>query len=492
MLISAILFFSCLYLYSIGRFWKITPDSASYVIGAQSIAAGKGYTENGKPVKLFPPATSMIYAVSLVFFPDDYLALNTITTLFALACVLLSFILFKDKIGYIRTLFISLLTIGSILFFHERTFLLSESFFLFFSLLACYTMDKAIDSNKITLHVVAGLLVLFACMTRIAAVALILSILLLASFRFRITGDRRSLFPFLTMILPIMFMLLWEYKNAGVSTYYLKLGLQKEQWVNEAGYASLLETLFRFYKNLGNMTSIGTILDNMIFSGYSSLLSSMLGFFFFCLFVWGLFVSLKRKIDIFTIYPIIYILMILVYIHDNSIPGRIWVPILPFLLFFMLVGFENIFSSLGTFAFRIITALCLLCYLVLGSVYMTRELSIERTSPFAPNPIKYVEHYDLQKLGILLKGITLPEEKYVCQHPNIMDLITERSGYVFPFSHNQERLFKLLDSKKIGYLFIDKKKTIVQNYLLPVIRNNPQKFKLIKEEPNAILYKYPQ
>ena len=78
-------------------YWKITPDSTTYVVGGESIASGKGYLERGKPAPLFPPMTSLIFSFFILIFPKNYLVLNGVVTLFAFSSLLLFFFLFSRK-----------------------------------------------------------------------------------------------------------------------------------------------------------------------------------------------------------------------------------------------------------------------------------------------------------------------------------------------------------------------------------------------------------
>jgi hypothetical protein len=114
----------------------------------------------------------------------------------------------------------------------------------------------------------------------------------------------------------------------------------------------------------------------------------------------------------------------------------------------------------------------------------------EHTSPFGAYPIKYTWNYDTQRLAMWLQDHSAPGDKYVCQHPNIMRYFSEREGYSFPFSADSGQLLDLLESHQVRYVLADKKKPMVQQFLIPAIQAHPSQFSLIQEEENASLYEF--
>src|SRR5437870_4640091 len=65
-LLAVIALLAVLYLASIGPYWNISPDSATYVGWAKALVAGVPFARG--PVQ--PPVTSFIYAAVLTVFPD--------------------------------------------------------------------------------------------------------------------------------------------------------------------------------------------------------------------------------------------------------------------------------------------------------------------------------------------------------------------------------------------------------------------------------------
>lgn len=152
---------------------------------------------------------------------------------------------------------------------------------------------------------------------------------------------------------------------------------------------------------------------------------------------------------------------------------------------------QKIRDMLGSMPVRIVNVVAVLyisLYLGYGMSYMLREIPIEHSSPFKDHAIKYTHNYDAQRLGLWLKEHSAIDDAFMCMHPNIMELIVERKAYQFPFTQDSNRLLAVIEDSGIHYVLADKKKTLVQHILLPVMNASPDRFKLIKDEKHASLY----
>jgi len=102
-ILLALVLLAILYVMAIGPYWKISPDSVSYVSAAVSLASGQGYNEAGKPVILFPPVTSLMFCIAIMLFPGSYLALNAVVAAFALLAHAAAFVLLRKQVTYVLT-----------------------------------------------------------------------------------------------------------------------------------------------------------------------------------------------------------------------------------------------------------------------------------------------------------------------------------------------------------------------------------------------------
>ena len=493
-ILLALVLCAVLYLMAVGPYWKISPDSVSYVSAAVSLASGQGYSEAGKPVILFPPVTSLMFSIAILLFPGSYLALNALVTVFALLAHAAAFVLLRKQVSSVRAAVSVLLSLGSILMFYTSTLLLSDILYFFWSMVALAAAEhlserQSTRAQQLTLAVIVWI----ACMTRIAGVTLVAAIVCHSLISPQRKEVRRSLLVF--MLLVALTIALWEVRSLRLGTSYLKLTLQNEPWVDEAGYASPLGQLRKFYHNLDDYGVIGDILTNDIFRDqwtYTGLLARGIPLALFCL---GLAHSIRRRITVTDIYCAIYLLVSGLYFTYIDI--RFFVPIMPLLFHYALVGGHAILEQarlrlrrLAPTIARIGLAVYVAGFVWAGVAEMVRAVPGEHTSPFGAHPIKYVHNYDLQRLGLWLRDNSAPYETYVCQHADLVGYITEREGYNFPFSADPDKVVDALEAKQVTYVLADKKKEMVQQFLLPAIQAYPDRFTLIQDQEDASLYEF--
>jgi hypothetical protein len=496
-ILLVIIGFSALYLGGIGPYWKITPDSTTYVLGAKSIAEGHGYKEREKPAHLFPPATSIIYAFFIRFFPDNYLVLRAVTVVAALLALLCFFLLFKKEKGILTSSVLILLSAGSIMLFTQTTFLLSDIFYLLFSglsLLLIYDIFKG-DAGKLE-YAAMGAAVFVACMTREIGLALVAAVMVAsAACIFKKERKVSVVLTSLLMLIALVAVLAWELRSYKVGGYsYISLFLQKEEYVPGSGMASLADIVNSFIANFGRYGRMGDLIMNKHYQQTAAFHSyfhmAMLAIFFI-----GLLNSFRKKSNVTGIYTVLY--LISVGLNKGDAGLRYFVPIVPLLFYYVLEGLGFI-RDLAKPLIR--PFLAMLCYAMLvaavlmyawhGMTYMIKAIPKERASPFGDFKIKYERNYDYQSLAIWLRDNTDDKARYVCFHPNVVDVITHRKGYAFPLSRNPSKLIDLINKVSAEYVLVDKDDAGDNEFLVPVIKAFPSNFKIIKDEKKAMLYEF--
>jgi hypothetical protein len=496
-ILSALFFLAVLYLLAVGPYWKISPDSVSYVSAGVSLASGKGYTSAGMPVQQFPPMTSLMFSIPLLLFPGRYLALNALVTTFTLLAHIVCFVLLRKRVDSVRAAIPVLLSLGSIVMFHNSTRLLSDICYLFLSTAALVVAEhiSGRDSGWGG-HLLLAIIVLMACMTRIAGVTLVAAVVF-----HRLISPRRKegrLRLVVLMSVAALVVALWEVRSLRLGTSYLKLALQNEPYVDEAGYASPLRLLRRFYHHLDEYWAIGGILTNGMLSGLGvgrGLIGLPARGTLLALFCFGLAHSIRRGMTVTDVYCAIYLLAAGAWVTGLIV--RYAVPVVPLLFHYALVGGHAIVEQarrrLGPLASRVAYVGLLVyvaCFLRAGVAGMRWAIPREHSSPFGAYPIKYTWNYDTQRLAMWLRDHSGPGDRYVCQHPNVTQYFSEREGYSFPFSTDAGQLLDLLEGHRVRYVLADKKKAEVQQFLLPAIKAHPDQFSLIREEENASLYEF--
>jgi hypothetical protein len=484
---------SLLYISAAGPYWKITPDSSTYVSAAVSLARGEGYLQGGRPVYPVPPATSLVYSIPLVFFPGGYFLLNLSVKVLAILSAIIVFRIFRQELGDVDSALISLLSLGSVLLFHESTYLLSDVVYLFFSMLALALFREAQKPGGSRASSVGmAFFALAATMARPMGLAVVLAVVvhqMLAGGK-KTGGQDRFILPSMGFVLFVN--LLWEIRNHLVGISYLQLYLQRTGWVVESGYVSSADLISRLMSNTSIISEVGFILTNGMFGGMR-IPQSLIMVVAFLVFLCGLVRKVCGKRDILGIYAVIYLTVIA--FSEPPIASRYMLPMMPLLIYYAREGLYLIISRANPMRGRMASMLARgvffsysLLFLIYGVHYMVGAVGEEHISPFGDYPIKLESDYDLELLAIWMRDNTPSDASYAYAQPALLEPIAERRGYAFPFSADQERLFDLLKGKNIGYILVGKNSKEARMYLQPIIAANPGRFVLLREAGEARLY----
>ena len=313
-------------------------DDAKYIILAESLASGQGYELINFPrpqiERNFPPGWPLVLAPFTLVFPKNYDALKVVPLVLWSASIFLVYKLSSKRLSspYLEIL-TTLVALNPLLIGTSVT-LMSESAYLFFSLLALLAFDKA-GEKKLGWLIFAAVLAFYTQQVRTIGIALTVSLLiiLLLSKRFKETG-------FVAVLFMVGFSLQsWlNLRNGGtvISSGYEaqvlsgsvmeKLG---QVWANASGYFDQVVA--------GSLIPVfGTRLDAMF-----SWLFILVNIVILLLLAFGLFAT-KSKLEWMHIYFVIYAAGILAFWNPQvgSVKARFLIPILPFLYFYFLNGLK--------------------------------------------------------------------------------------------------------------------------------------------------------
>jgi len=319
-------------------------DDAKYIILAESLASGEGYQLINFPrpqiERNFPPGWPLLLAPVTLVFPKNYDMLKVVSLGLWLASIFLVHKFFSKRLGSplleILTIFVALnpLLIGT------SVTVMSESAYLFFSLLALLAFDKADEKNY-------GWLTLAV---------------LLAFY----TQQIRSIGIALSASLMILIFLSRRWRDLGLAAVILVVGFSSQSWLNlrnggtviSSGYeaqvlsGSLSEKASQAWANVSGY--FDGVLSGSLIPIFGTRLDAMFGWLFFILnivilltIVSGFFRS-QTKLEWLHIYFVIYTAGILAFWNPQvgSVKARFLIPILPMLYFYFLHGTAWLFEKL--------------------------------------------------------------------------------------------------------------------------------------------------
>jgi hypothetical protein len=467
--------FAALYCSAVSPYWKLTPDSTTYVLGAQSLANGNGYREAGSPAVLFPPGTSALLAAAWIAGGKSYRALNAEVILFAFASLAICFLLFRDSLGALGSGVVVLLCLGSTEFFESSTFVLSEIFFVFFSLLALWWYQR--DST-----IGAVLSALAACLVRSVGVSLAAALLLDSLLKRPRRWTRAASYT-----LPLLFAVFWELRNRRLGWSYTELMTENEPWARASGHITVGRIISRFAGNFAYGRALEDLLTNGLTQniGWAILpgifLATLIAVGFWRLSRNGKSTNGKSATGIYFI-----LFSITVALYWPSVVVRLFVPLLPLMFAYLVAGVQEVAERRSLRWVYAVAALFVGLYLVTGFREDIPLVADERRSPFPNEHVKYAGYYDMQRLALWWKEHAAEGDIYACEHPNVIGIITGRAGVTSVVTSQPAALENSLRSTHARFLLLNLSSGSDQ--ALALVAERSAKFRLTRQEGRARLY----
>jgi hypothetical protein len=481
MVALGITMFSIFYCASVSRYWKLSNDSVTYVLGAQSLAAGTGYLEAGHTIFLYPPGTSAMFAVGWLAGRGSYWALNAEVVAFTLGSMAICFLLLRDSMGPLGAATVVLMCLASITLFTWSTFLLSDVFYLFFSLLALWLYSRGSATG-------IGVSVLAACAMRLIGVSLA-GALLVDALRRR---PRRWTVA-AEMAAAIGFVALWEWRNRRKGWSHIGLMLENDPWVPSHGRLTAAGFLNRFLGNLRHFNLLENLLTNGLTANANLIAKVAIGILLAVICGIG-FLALWKRNTAAAIYCILLSLIVAAY--HPWIEVRWLLPLLPLLFACLWLGVRSIADRIGNWAVNwagnwayVAFAIFAVVYLAAGARFELARIPWERATPFPGERVKLEENYDLQKIAIWWRQHSSPDDKFAADHQGLLQVVTGRTGAHSVESNDPDVLEKELVRERAWYVFVDLSSDRDTAWALPAIEKSAD-FQLLADEPHARLYHF--
>lgn len=312
----------------------VSYDDAKYIILAESIASGQGYELINFPrpqvERNFPPGWPLILAPFTLVFPKNYEALKAVSLVLWLASIFLVYKLFSKRLASPQFEILITLTALNPLLVGTSVTVMSESAYLFFSMLALVLFDKA-EGKHFGWLVSAGILAFYSQQTRTIGISFTVSLLifLLLSRRFKDLGMIAALFLF-----GFLFQGWFNLRNGGavISSGYEAQVLS----------GSIIEKVGQVWANASGY--VDGVLAGSLVPIFGTRFDSMFGWFFLLLNI-GILLLIavgltKIKLEWMHIYFVIYVAGILAFWNPQvgSVKARFLIPILPLLYFYFVTG----------------------------------------------------------------------------------------------------------------------------------------------------------
>lgn len=462
-------------------------DDAKYIILAESLSSGEGYRIINFPrpqiEQNFPPGWPILLTPLTFLFPGNYSVLKFFTLILSLASVYLTYIIFARRLQspYLEIL-TGLVALNPLIVGSSIT-VMSESAYLFFSLLTLYLFDKwqeATTSQKNWLILFAAFAAFYTQLIRTIGISLFIALVIYLIFTRR-------------------------FREAVTAVVVFVAGTLLQGWLS----GSLISTGYRTQvfnssipEKIGQMTSnflgyFNETAAGVLFPIFGARLTSALESYSFqwiplalnllilFLILLGLYRS-RANIQLFDVYVIIYVAGVLSFWNPNvgSVKPRFLIPIIPFLYFYFLQGM----SLLTKNNVRIVYAVSI----VIAFTLLARNLQDWR------NPIMN-QMTDLS-IGAGWVAENAAADAIVMVNEPVPSYVHVRRKTI-NFPKQGQDLQKYLDNQGIDYIIISpllqsprstELHPSIRNDVLPTLQANPELFNIVYSnlEYNVTVYRY--
>lgn len=315
-------------------------DNVSYIMLAESLASGKGYTNTfypGEPAETqYPPLLPVLLVPFTLLFGKNFFIMKWIALVFGLLGLLAMYRLFKNISSTDTAWIIALLTAINAPYIFFSASILTETIYVFLSACVLLTVRQIMQTNEapIKLIVIAALLIALSFYARTIGATLALSMCgyLFLQKRFK-TAIQLAVFIGL-LLLP------WALRSIQVHNSYFDQLTEKSAGETDTGsfivFDRLVQNLPRYAgKSFADLIGGPAIAQYPPYTPLKVAGSLILA----GLFLYGFLRHVKKGLTPEISYLLVYLGILSIWPYHDA---RFLLPILPFLFYYMLDGLNHV------------------------------------------------------------------------------------------------------------------------------------------------------
>jgi 4-amino-4-deoxy-L-arabinose transferase-like glycosyltransferase len=478
----------CLALYhtlTLDRDAGVISDSAMYVILAEALASGRGYTEvssAGDPVYVLAPPLFPLLLSSLVdFFGRNFVLMKTFVLLFAFAALWLIYVFVRARLGEEKALLMASVVGISPTFFSFSHKVMSDVPYLCLSLVALHFLNRYSQEERWVTASGVGALVFIslAYLTRSLGLALLLAAPLALVLHKPVQRlSYKLLAAGVFAVLCALPTLGWMARNAAVaqkatSISYANLFLANQEFNADAGRVSSVADLVPRLRH--NLYAYGQGMATLIFPALLPTGHNLIAMAVAVPLFIGFLLTLWRGRGVAEIYVAFYVLVLLLF--PTPVVPRYLLPLFPFLLLYLISGVEVVAGWLRKQLTA--TALAGLAVALLG----TNLIAAASPRPEVPEAME-----DYQKIAAWFKDQAAAGSIVMSRKPSLFYLWTGRKGALFPFTADSRRILRVICDRQVDYIVQDSFSPVTERYLMPVLARNGDAFARVYSRNNTHLF----
>lgn len=479
-------------------------DDAHYIILAESLSSGQGYQLINFPrpqmERAFPPGWPLLLAPFTFLYPGNYTILKLFSLFLWLASIPLTYKLFSRRIESPYLEIVTGLAALNPLLVGASVTVMSESAYLFFSLLALNILDSwnsAAEGKKDWLVILIAATALFTQFIRTIGISL-------------------------SIALVVTFLLSRRFREAGLAIGVFLAGALLQTWINLSSGGSVISASYQsqvfnspVIEKIGQMGSnalgyFNEVLAGSLFPIFGSKLTSFLSNYglqnlpiilnaaIILLVIFGLMLSCK-KIHTVELYFIIYIFGILAFWNPGvgSVKARFLIPIIPFLYFYLMQGMNWVIVKLTRNKHGPLRGISLGARIAAGAGGIIALTLLARNLQDWRSPV--MEQMTDLSIGTSWVAENAPSDSIVMVNEPVPAYVhVQRKTIGYP--NAGQDLEKYLNNQGIDYIVISPKlqsprttelDEFTEKQVLPILNSAPGKFVVMYASPeyNVTVYK---
>jgi hypothetical protein len=463
-------------------------DDAKYYLLGKSVFSGNGYRDIFDPQNpvhtQYPPLFPVLLGMTEVI-THSPLVPKIMVGFFSAGILLLLFYYLRPFAGAVFLPLLLITALSSSLASHA-TLLMSEIPYLFASLAALLLL--ALQKKGRTLNLLFWMVAFAAtapALIRTAGISFAAAWTLTAIIdkRYKQAAAYLALFAVIMLLLRLM---------ADVQNPYVDVLFRKNQYDPELGFVSVGEMFSRIRQNL-DLYLFSIIPQTLLKPDLDKSSSMVAALLLLVPALIGWIRNVKTPTAIISYYLLFYAGIISLWQTQWS-STRLILPLIPFLLFFMLSGLEFMTQQVfrpfaktikpGTLR-RLTTGVIWTAALVVCVFNLSDHLRLMKSTDGMTNDWK-----NFYSCADWLRLNTQSDAIVVTRKPELFYLRSQRKGFVYPFSHDVEKIIGSFKEGNVRYCVLDNffwTNTSVR-YLFPAIMSHPEMFRVVYSLKNPETY----
>ena len=460
-------------------------DNARYISAARALLSGDGYSRIHSqiisPQTLYPPGYPLILAGVIYVFSLNILVIKLVSMLATICALMVTYFLLKRHATFTAAASVTLLAGVNPLLAFFATVELTEALYLMLSVLALLFIERSTDNDRSSTYLLAAIAI-SACAyyVKSAGIALLPGALFYYAYKKEYKKLLIFALVFIALISP------WIIRSftldTGYNGTYLKQLMWKDPYNVSLGRANIFDFAGRAGLNLLQYATLGVFLFRDSFGAGQWLVgpAAAVALLLSALAFTGYLQKIKQNFGVVEIYVLCYFSMQLLW---PMLDIRFIHPILPFILFYFLIGARKAGDKLGGILAKPLLAKKFVSSLVAVLFIISLSINMSMVSANTKNGGLETKHDDFYEAIGWLKKHADKESYILSVKPEVVFVLSDRKAETYQHSYllSDKHYYDYIIDKRFDYILLDafNDTNKARKPLARVINTHPQEFKLV-------------